>query len=200
MFCLYAIAAVGVAYYALTYFQQPMNQNNPFQLKLLNSGYLTPMHLYAAGLALALTPWQLSKKLRLLSKSAHRIIGMLYVLAVMVGGVSGLLLAFNATGGWVAKLGFGGLAVIWLLTTAMAFYHALTGNIRSHKMWIYRSVALTAAGITLRIMLGIGLGLMQWPFLTVYVPISWLCWVPNLLLCEWFIHRRFTAQRQSVLI
>ncbi|WP_154222248.1 DUF2306 domain-containing protein [Marinicella rhabdoformis] len=202
IFCLYAIAAVGVAYYAVTYFQQPININinNPFQLKLLNSGWLTPMHFYASGLALALTPWQLSKKIRNFSKSIHRTIGLLYVLSVLLGGVSGLLLALNATGGWVAKLGFGSLAVIWLSTTAMAFYHALQHDISKHKIWIYRSIALTTAGITLRIMLGVGLGLFQWPFLTVYVPIAWLCWVPNLIFCEWFIQRRFIRRPQTVLI
>ncbi len=105
-------------------------------------------------------------------------------------------MALSATGGWVAKSGFFSLAVLWLYTTAIAFMYAIKGNIAKHKQWIYRSVALTAAGITLRIYLGIGLGVMQWPFLTVYIPTAWLCWTLNLLICEIIIYRQRLGQRR----
>ncbi len=189
-FTIYTLLCLGVTYYAFTFLLQEINPNNEFQIKMVMAGWVTPMHLYAAGLALALTPLQLSKKLRQKSKSIHRSIGLLYVICVFLGGISGLLMAYDADGGWVAKLGFGSLAVLWLLTTTMAFYFALKGNIEKHKRWIYRSIALTAAGITLRLYLGIGLGVLHLPFLTVYVPASWLCWSLNLLICEIILYRR----------
>ena len=189
-FSLYTLLSFGVTYYAFNYVFQTVNPNNDFQVKMLSSGWIPPTHFIAGGLALALTPFQLSQKFRRLSINLHRTVGMFYVLCVLVGGITGLIMALNASGGWVAKLGFFNLAVAWLVTTTLAFYCALKGDISKHRRWIYRSVAVTAAAITLRLFLGVGLGVLQLPFLTVYVPASWLCWTLNLMLCEWILHRK----------
>ena len=186
----FTVLCFGVAYYAFNLIHQPINPFNKFQYKLATEGWVIPVHLFTGGLALALVPFQLSKKLRKKSKSAHRILGLTYVTCVFLGGVSGLLMAINADGGWIAQTGFSCLALLWLITTILAFNHAIKGRIVEHQKWIYRSVALTAAGITLRLYLGIGLGLFQLPFLTVYLPTAWLCWTLNLLVCEILLCRQ----------
>ena len=197
-FSLYTLLSFGVTYYAFNYVFQIANPANDFQLKMLTSGWIPPTHFITGGLALAVTPLQLSKKFRSLSKNLHRSVGMLYVLCVMIGGMTGLVMALNASGGWVAKLGFFNLAVVWLVTTMVAFYYALKGDISKHRRWIYRSVAVTAGAITLRLFLGLGLGVLQLPFLTVYVPSAWLCWILNLMLCEWILHRKkMTKTKQT---
>jgi hypothetical protein len=33
----------------------------------------------------------------------------------------------------------------------------------------------------------------RWPFSRAYVVVSWLCWVPNLLVAEWMTLRRKRA-------
>lgn len=197
-FLTYTILSIGVAYYSFSFLLQNINPNNDFQMKFALAGWVTPLHFYCAGLALFLTPFQLSKKLRQKSKSTHRTLGLLYVVCVLLGGISGMLMAFNATGGWIAKSGFFSLALLWLVTTGLAFNYALKGDITRHKRWIYRSVALTAGGITLRLFLGIGLGVFHLPFLTVYVPTAWLSWLLNLVLCEVFVNRRQKFQKQVV--
>lgn len=197
----YAVMSLGVAYYSFTFLLQPINPHNDFQIKFALAGWVTPLHFYCAGLALAITPFQLSNKLRIKSKAIHRTLGLLYVLCVLFGGISGLLMAADATGGWVAKTGFGSLALLWLVTTGLAFKFAIQGDIVKHKKWIYRSVALTAGGITLRLILGIGLGVFHLPFLTVYVPTSWLSWVVNLAICELFFNRHlYSVKHQQALI
>ena len=35
-----------------------------------------------------------------------------------------------------------------------------------------------------------GLFALRWSFRTTYITVSWLCWVPNLLIAEWLVHRR----------
>ena len=75
-------------------------------------------------------------------------------------------------------------------TTFKAIIYATQGKIKLHKKWIYRSIALTSAAIIFRIYLGVGLGILQLPFLSVYLPISWLCWVLNLIVCEVIIYNR----------
>ncbi len=49
-----------------------------------------------------------------------------------------------------------------------------------------RSYALTLAAVTLRIYLGIS-QVNGVDFVVAYQAISWMCWVPNLLIVEWFI-------------
>lgn len=183
-FSTYTLLSFAVAYYAFDYYFQLAKPANPFQAKLAESIWIAPIHFIAGGMALLLTPLQLSQKLRNKALHVHRKIGYLYVSAVYLSGMAGLLMSFNASGGWVAQLGFFMLAVSWLTTTTLALFYAIKGNIRSHKRWIYRSVALTAAAITLRLFLGIGLGVLQLPFMTVYVPTAWLCWTINLVICE----------------
>ena len=189
-FGLYALMCFGVAGYAFYFLQQPSDPHNGFQQKLLAAGWEVPTHFYASGLALLLIPLQLSKRLRRRFLSLHRFIGLVYALAVLSGGVAGLVMAFNATGGLVAKAGFTSLAVLWLSTTSLAIWFAINQDIRRHKVWIYRSMALTSGAITLRIFLGVGLGVFHLPFLTVYVPTSWLSWLLNLVICEVILRRQ----------
>lgn len=188
-FSLFSILSFGVAFYGINYIFQAANPKDTFQIKMLTSGLIPPVHFLSGGLALALIPFQLSHILRLKIKSLHRILGVLYVLFVTIGSLTGLVMALKATGGWLAQWGFLNLAIIWLITTHFAFYYAVKGNFVQHRRWIYRSVAITAAAITFRLFLGIGVAVMQLPFLTVYVPSAWLCWITNLAISEYFLYR-----------
>jgi hypothetical protein len=37
---------------------------------------------------------------------------------------------------------------------------------------------------------------LHWPFARAYVTVSWLCWVPNLLIAEWMVRARIRALNQ----
>ena len=52
-----------------------------------------------------------------------------------------------------------------------------------------RSLGLCFAAVTLRIYLGafFALGV---PFEQFYTALAWLCWVPNLVVVEWFLLKR----------
>ncbi|MBX2875107.1 MAG: DUF2306 domain-containing protein, partial [Saprospiraceae bacterium] len=63
-------------------------------------------------------------------------------------------------------------------------------NIEAHREWMLRSYALTFAAVTLRLQLPLYMSFLDIDFLTSYRMVSWSCWVPNLLLIEWFIHRQ----------
>ena len=44
------------------------------------------------------------------------------MVGILLGGISGLYLSFYATGGLVAKLGFGLLSVFWLTSAYQALH------------------------------------------------------------------------------
>ena len=190
VFIFYSFLCFGVAAYAFYYMFKVVSPYDTIAIKFASSGLEIPAHFFGAGLSLLLVPFQLSKKLRFYSKQIHKTTGYLYIIAVLFGGVSGFIMSFNATGGPIAEWGFRMMSIFWLFTTIKAVTYAINGNIKQHKRWIYRSIALTSAAITFRIYLGVGLGVLQLPFLTVYLPISWLCWVLNLMVCEMIIYKR----------
>jgi uncharacterized membrane protein len=146
-------------------------------------------HLAGGLTALAVGPWQLNSRLRSNAIGRHRWTGRVYVLAVLVGGLGGLSLAFHADGGLVTHVGFGLLAVLWLTATLQAYLRIRAGDQVSHREWMIRSFALTLAAVTLRLYLPLS-QIARIPFGDAYQAVAWLCWVPNMIVAEWLVLRR----------
>jgi hypothetical protein len=89
----------------------------------------------------------------------------------------------------VAHVGFGLLASFWLLTTIRGFLFIRAGHDIDHRAWMIRSYSLTFAAVTLRIYLPLSLAI-GLPFDVAYPAISWVCWVPNLIVAELMFVRR----------
>jgi uncharacterized membrane protein len=188
---LMTLLSVGVAAYAYRYLprSQPLPGNigaNPFADPFL---YL---HVAGAGTALLVGPFQFLGRLRERFPHAHRVMGRVYGLGCLVGGLAGGLLALGSTAGPIAAIGFGLLAVAWLWTTARAVQLAMARRIAEHHAWMIRSFALTLAAVTLRLYLPAAI-VMDLPILEAYRAIAFLCWVPNLLIAELWLRTRTTS-------
>lgn len=112
-----------------------------------------------------------------------------YMSACMTGGITGFALALGASTGPVSTAGFGLLAIVWTCSTAIAWRRAARRDFAAHRRWMIRSFALTFAAVTLRLYLPIAPALPV-TFEDAYRAISFLCWVPNLLLAEFYIRLR----------
>ena len=162
----------------------------PFLNEMRSSRPLAMYAHFAGGMwALAVGPWQFHQRLRDRALSWHRWLGRSYVLAVGLGGLGALSLAPFAQTGVVASIGFGALGGLWLWFTAAAFRQIRRGNREAHRQWMVRSFALTLAAVTLRVYLPFSFAA-QVPFEAAYPTIAWLCWVPNLIVAEWYLKRR----------
>lgn len=181
---LFTLSSVAVAAYAFIYLHRAYRVGDPFAAQFAVSGWDVPLHFFAAGLALLLAPLQLSAGVRRRLPALHRTAGWLYVAAILIGGASGLSLAFNAQGGAASGIGFALLALLWPVVTVRGVLFAVAGDIARHRRWMWRSVALTFAAVTLRGMLGVGAGVLQLPFLPVYITAAWASWLLNLAVCE----------------
>jgi len=146
-------------------------------------------HLVGGMLALALGPWQFNARIRQRMLRVHRWTGRGYIVSVLVGGAGALALAPYSMQGFVTHLGFGMLATLWLLTTAIAYARIREGDIAAHRRWMTRSYALTLAAVTLRIWLPIS-QIAGMPFADAYQAVAWFCWVPNLIVAEWIVIAR----------
>ncbi|MDF0599729.1 DUF2306 domain-containing protein [Psychromarinibacter sp. C21-152] len=144
-------------------------------------------HVGFAPVALALLPLQFWTRLRVRRPGLHRWLGRLYGLSILLSGLGGLVLALTTEAGPAAAWGFGLLAVIWLAVTARAVQLAMARRIAEHRRWMIRSAALTFGAVTLRLELPVLVVLFG--FDTGYQVVSWLAWVPNLLVAEWLLWR-----------
>jgi uncharacterized membrane protein len=148
-------------------------------------------HIFPSLIALVLGPIQFNKKFRTTQTHLHRFIGKVYLLCVLIGGLSGLYMAQFSFGGNLSHLGFALLAVLWIFTGYKAYSSIIRKKIVAHYHWMTINFALTFAAVTLRIGLGIGFG-SGIPFEIFYPYLAWICWVPNMLVALMIIKKDAT--------
>jgi uncharacterized membrane protein len=196
----FAFLAIAIGLYPLTYYLVDMHDKGLLQTKpkelVNNTLWHTAfyIHITFGGVAL-LTGWsQFSQKLRNRYLNTHRTLGKIYVIAVFLSSCAGLFIAFFSTGGIICVLGFGFLALSWLFTIIKAYTSIRRLDISEHRRWMIRNYALTFAAVTLRIWLPMGQNLMHMDFFLIYRIVSWMAWVPNLIVAELlFIRKRRTV-------
>src|SRR5215216_7404078 len=157
----------------------------------LRHEFALAVHVLSGMLALLIGPFQFVRRLRRRFVTVHRFMGATYVASATALGVTGLILAPTAYTGLVASAGFTVLDLLMLFTIWTAVRMILAGRYGEHRRWMIRSFSLIMAGVMLRVWMPIhgGLaaaGIVDFSFETAYAAISWLCWVPNLLLAIWF--------------
>lgn len=135
-------------------------------------------HIGLGGVALMIGWTQFHAVWRNRRRNQHRAIGKLYVLSALLSALCSLYLAFSATGGWIAGMGFGLLGALWFSTTLLAFRSIKKGRMQDHEKWMLYSYALCFAAVTLRIWLPFLSSILD--FIQAYRIVAWLCWLPNL--------------------
>ncbi|MBC7478693.1 MAG: DUF2306 domain-containing protein [Pseudorhodobacter sp.] len=149
-------------------------------------------HILGGPLALALAPLQIWTGFRARWPALHRWSGRVYGLAVLVAGLAALSLAPISDASLFARLGFFVLALLWLGTTGIGIWAALQGHHARHRWWMQRSLALTFAAVTLRVMMA-PLMAAGWTVAHTYDVTAWGSWVLNLVVLEWAARTPKTA-------
>jgi uncharacterized membrane protein len=184
-----AFLAIVVASYALGGIVAPSARSSFLADLFARAPLPTLLHLACGSVALIVGAFQVDRRIRHKFPRLHRWFGAGYIISVVVGGTAALALAPSSFGGLVTHLGFGGLAVCWVVTTILALRSIRRREIPAHQRWMYRSYALTLAAVTLRIYLPLA-AVAGFQFDDAYRVVSWMCWVPNLLIAEtWVVPR-----------
>ncbi|OUB88949.1 hypothetical protein BK784_28100 [Bacillus thuringiensis serovar medellin] len=197
-FVVTCFAFLVASYIVVQYFIMDGFQTGLVKVKLMFGSKLSAfwymmlfIHITTSIAALVIGPFTLSTRFRERNINRHRIIGRIYMVGILLGGVSGLYLSFYATGGLVAKLGFGLLSVFWLTSAYQALNRVKNKKIKDHRNWMIRNYSLTFGAVTLRIWLPLFIVLFGIErFELSYAIIAWLAWVPNLIVAELFIRKR----------
>ena len=112
--------------------------------------------------------------------------------SVAASGLAGLYLAPGGDARATFGIGFITLALVWLYTGAKAYVAIRRGDVAAHRRWMIRNYALTYAAVTLRVEMPLLIVGGLSPVVALNV-VSWLCWVPNLLVVEAWLRRRRVA-------
>lgn len=187
---LLAILCVGVGVYSARYLLSPPQTPAQALGNPLGVPWLV-IHIAGAVTALAVGSLQFLPRLRRGASPPHRWTGRIYVAGCLIGGVAGLILSPGSSAGPIASAGFGSLAILWIVVTLLGWRAAVQGRLVEHRRWMIRSRALTLAAVTLRIYLPLVM-IFDLPFLPWYRAISFLAWVPNLIVAELWL--RVTAR------
>jgi uncharacterized membrane protein len=201
----FAFFAIAIGLYPLLYYVVDMHGKGLWSSKtkelLDDTIWHTAfyIHITFGGIAL-LTGWtQFSKRLRNKYLNAHRLVGKIYVASVFLSSIAGLYIAFFASGGLVCVLGFGSLAVLWLISIIQAYNTILKREIKQHENWMIRNYALTFGAVTLRLWLPLLQALVfHGNFIPAYRIVSWLAWVPNLIIAEIIINKKARSSAYTV--
>ena len=154
-------------------------------------------HILGGPLALGLAPLQLSAGVRRRWPRLHRWSGRLYGATVLVAGVAGMTLAPTSEASNFARVGFGVLGALWLVTTFKGIWLAMRGDLAGHRWWMERSIALTFAAVTLRLIMA-PLMASGWSVAQTYDVTAWGSWILNLALLELWQRKRKTAPEGAV--
>ncbi|WFU82333.1 DUF2306 domain-containing protein [Bradyrhizobium sp. CIAT3101] len=139
-------------------------------------------HMLIAPVALLLGPLQFVPRLRARHPTLHRYSGRVYVLACVLAGAGALATTPFASGGEVAGLGFGILAVLWIGTTVAAWVSAVRARFEWHRILMRFSYAMTFGAVVLRLQIPIGYALGYSSYSSMSPILSFTSWLPNVLI------------------
>jgi uncharacterized membrane protein len=185
-----AALSAGLAVFSYRY----LPAIGPMPAAILQNLFARPwldVHVAGAATALLVGPLQLLPRLRR-NRALHRLLGRVYVISCLIGGAAGFVVAFGSTAGPIATLGFASLAVTWITVNILGWRAALARRFDDHRAWMIRSFAMTFGAVTLRLYIVL-LPMAGVSFLDAYRASSFLAWIPNLILAEFYLRSAFAA-------
>ena len=124
---------------------------NPFKWYLLPHGM-------AGACALLIGPMQFSERLRKKYTKLHRVLGRMYIGGALIAAPLGFYIQyFEERAGAARSFSIAAAvdALLWIITTAIAFLFILRGNVSLHRQWMTRSFAVAIVFLEVRVILGL---------------------------------------------
>jgi uncharacterized membrane protein YozB (DUF420 family) len=161
-------------------------------------------HIFLGSIALLAVCLQVWPWLRRSHPAVHRWSGRVYVTVALTASVCVMIIAPMGLYGANQRVANTMLALLWFGTTLAGFRAIRQRRIADHRQWMLRSFALCFSIVAFRVWMllafavfvpGIftGAEIDQTEISQAVGVTSWLSWVVNLLIVEWWLHRRRTA-------
>jgi uncharacterized membrane protein len=119
-----------------------------YRLQVIADRHLLIPHTLCGVIALLAGPMQFSSRLRQRHLKFHRVLGLIYVISVFIGALTGIALAAGRPG----MPGTSMQAAAWIVCTTAAFITARNRQIAQHRQWMVRSYAVTFTFVSSRVL------------------------------------------------
>jgi len=173
---------------------QPMPPHASYYPLLVTHIFLGSVALLTA--CLQVWPWLRRSHLRV-----HRWSGRIYVAAALSASVCVMIISPMGLHGANQRVANTMLAILWFATTLAGFRAIRQRRYNDHRQWMLRSVALAFSIVAFRVwMLIVFAALVPEIYRGAEVDsaalnqaigvTSWVSWIVNLLIVEWWLHRR----------
>lgn len=145
-------------------------------------------HIVFGGIALLIGWIQFNKYFRNNYRKLHRMVGLLYVFSTWLSVFGVGYISFFAEGGAIAFFGFILGGFIWFYTTIQGYLTIREGLVVKHQQFMIYSYATCLGAATLRIWLPILVATTH-NFILSYQLVSWISWMPNLVVAYFIVKR-----------
>jgi len=145
-------------------------------------------HIVFGGIALLIGWIQFNKYIRNNYRKLHCMIGLLYVFSTWLSVFGVGYISFFAEGGAIAFFGFILGGFIWFYTTIQGYLTIREGLVVKHQQFMIYSYATCLGAATLRIWLPL-LVTTTHNFILSYQLVSWISWMPNLVVAYFIVKR-----------
>ena len=156
------------------------------------SGWYLPgyyAHVLIAAVILLIGIFQIYPPLGMRSRPLHKLLGKIYVFGILFfSAPGGLVMSLFINRGPMVLASFVLQSILWFMFTLLAFTSIRNRDVLRHRAWMWRSMALTLAAITLRVYAFTGTSLGYDLTLPVaYASIAWASWVVNWIIVELYL-------------
>ncbi|MGF1571518.1 MAG: DUF2306 domain-containing protein [Sumerlaeia bacterium] len=158
--------------------------------------HLVMTHGVAAMIALAIGPVQFVESWRKRWRGLHRMLGRVYIIALLLAAPTGFFMGLMAYGGLLSQSAFVVFSILWFVTACLGYHTACKRKFAEHRVWMIRSYALTFGAVILRVQLNL-LQDFGFRFEVVYPYMAWCSWIPAVLIGELVVRKMYRFLPQS---
>jgi len=154
--------------------------------KYFNVKWILILHITAGGGALVSGPIQFWERLRNRYRKLHRVIGILYLLAVLASSACAVILAFTTAYAvnWAYAFSVQVWVTVWITSSFIAYYTARKRKFKLHKEWMNRSYIVTLAFVVSGSLLKLPVVQQLGEFAEISPSFFWLGWAVPLYIYE----------------
>jgi uncharacterized membrane protein len=145
-------------------------------------------HIILGIVAIIIGPFQFIPSFRNKNIHLHRLLGKIYLVCVVLGGITGMYLSLTSQVNLGYKFGLMAMSFFWASTGLMAFFSIKKRKIELHKEWMLRSYTITfTAFVFTRLIIDVLQPLKIAEPVDIYALSVWSSWVIPLLILEMVI-------------
>lgn len=143
-------------------------------------------HISGGLLAIVIGPFQFWKAFRTKYIKVHRTLGIIYLVAIVIGSLSATYLSWTSALAvhWTWAIGLQGLAFAWFCTVTMAYRAVRLHRYKIHKEWMIRSYVVTFAFVSFRWLVDLPFVVDLGNFIERAPTVGWISWAIPLFITE----------------